>query len=467
MKTRQLIQRSEMPVSAEELLRWHGRPGALRRLIPPWEPVEVVERVVSEEKADPAPGSRSVLRVGVGPLRIRWVSEHRRLEESDASGFRDVQLEGPFARWEHVHRFEPAGPDRSILEDRLEYALPGGPLGRLLAGRLARRRLRRIFAYRHRALAGDLRSHALAGDRRFTVAVTGSSGLIGSALTAFLRSGGHRVVRLVRSEPGRGAEEVRWDPATGYVDTDALEGVDGVVHLAGESIEGLWTEAKKEAIRRSRVQGTHGLASSLAGMDHPPSVLVSVSGVDYYGDRGEETLTEESGSGETFLAGVCREWEAATDPVREAGVRVVRPRLGMVLTPAGGALARMLPAFQLGLGGPLGRGRQWMSWITLDDVLDVILRALADETLEGSMNAVAPEPVRNEEFARTLAAVLSRRAFLRVPEVVLRTVGGEMAEELLLGSARARPARLREAGHAFRHPTLVEALRHVLGRTGN
>lgn len=465
MKTRQLVERSEMPVSAEELLRWHGRPGALRRLIPPWEPVEVLERAVSEEAAGPVPGSRSVLRVGAGPLRFRWVSEHRSLGEDDGPGFRDVQLEGPFARWEHAHRVEPAGPDRSILEDRVEYALPGGVLGRLAAGGLARRRLRRIFAYRHRVLAGDLRSHARAGGRRFTVAVTGSSGLVGSALTAFLRSGGHRVVRLVRSEPEPAAEAARWDPTTGYVDTDALEGIDGVVHLAGASIEGYWTEAKKEAIRRSRVQGTHGLASSLAGMDRPPSVLVSVSGVDYYGDRGDETLTAESEPGDTFLAGVCREWEAATDPAREAGVRVVRPRLGMVLTPAGGALARMLPAFQLGLGGALGGGRQWISWIALDDVLDVILRALVDGELEGSLNAVAPEPVRNREFTGTLAAVLSRRAFLRVPEVALRTVGGQMAQELLLGSVRARPARLLEAGHAFRHPTLEEALRHVLGRT--
>lgn len=462
MKSQTYSLRTPTPGSAEALEAWHRRPGALERLTPPWEPIEVVSRTGGVE-----PGSRTSLEVGVGPITLRWVLEHRALEggNDDERGFVDAQAEGPFAAWRHAHRFRP-GAKGAVLEDRVEYALPFGAPGRLLAGRLVRRRMDRAFRYRHRVLAGDLSAHLRVEDgETLHVAVTGSTGMVGSQLVAFLRSGGHRVTRIVRRTPRPDRPEVEWDPATGYVDAEALEGVDAVVHLAGEPIEGLWTEGKRAAIRDSRVAGTRALARALASMDDPPRVLVSISGVNYYGDRGDEPLTEDSPPGEGFLADVCRSWEEATAPASGAGVRVVRLRLGMVLSPAGGALARLLPVYLLGLGGRLGPGSQWMSWIALDDVLDVVHHALHRSDLEGAVNAVAPGAVRNAEFSRTLARVLSRHAWLSVPGALLRGVGGQMAEEMLLASLRVKPGRLEEAGFSFRHPDLEQALRHVLGRT--
>lgn len=455
--------RSTMPGSVEDLDRWHRRPGALERLRPPWEPVEVVERTGNVE-----PGDRTVLSVGLGPFSLRWEAVHRALPDPEPGerGFVDEQLEGPFARWTHLHRFRPSG-DAAELVDNIRYAVPLGAPGRLLVGPFVRRRLGRAFRYRHRVLAGDLRTHLGAATRTsLHVAVTGSTGLVGEQLVAFLRSGGHRITRIVRRRARPDRPEAEWDPATGYVDGEALEGIDAVVHLAGEPVEGLWTASKKAAIRESRVRGTRALAGALASLEEPPRVLVSTSGVHYYGDRGEELLTEDSGPGEGFLSGVCRGWEEATAPAAEAGVRVVRLRLGMVLSPDGGALGRMLPVYLLGLGGPLGSGRQWLSWIALDDVLDVVHRALFDADLEGPVNAVAPGVARNAEFATTLARVVSRKAPFRLPATLLEWIGGQMAEELLLASTRVKPERLEARGFSFRYPDLESALRHVLGRAG-
>ena len=461
MTSETYTRRSRMPVSLEALDAWHRRPGALERLIPPWEPVEVVVGAGGVE-----PGARTVLEVGVGPLSLRWTVEHGALDDPDprARGFADHQVYGPFDRWTHEHRFRPSG-DVSEIEDAIRYRLPFGVPGRLLAGRLVRRRVDRAFRYRHRVLQGDLGAHLRAeGEARLHVAVTGSTGMVGEQLVAYLRSGGHAVTRLVRRAPRPGRPEVEWDPATGYVDAEALDGVDAVVHLAGEPIVGLWTAGKKAAIRESRVRGTRALARALASLDDPPRVMVSSSGVHYYGGRGEERLSEDSTPGRGFLSEVCRGWEEATTPASEAGIRVVRVRSGLVLWPAGGALARMLPVYLLGLGGPLGSGRQWMPWIALDDLLDLVHHAMFDADLEGPVNAVAPGVVRNAEFARTLARVVSRSAPLRVPAFLLGWGGGQMAEEVLLASMRVKPDRLEAKGFSFRHPDLESALRHVLGR---
>ena len=304
--------------------------------------------------------------------------------------------------------------------------------------------------------------------RAWTVAVTGASGLVGSALVTGLTSAGHRVVRVVR---GAGAASVagqrlaRWDPASGALEPSALAGADAVVHLAGESVAGgRWTEAKKRRIRSSRVDVTRRLAEALPRLERPPRLLVSASAVGYYGDRGSEILREDSAPGPGFLAEVCREWEAATDPAARAGIRVVRLRIGMVLSRRGGALGAMLTPFRLGAGGPVGSGVQWVSWIAIDDLVGAILHALATESLAGPVNAVAPEPVTNRELARTLGRVLRRPALLPLPAVAARLLFGQMADELLLASARVEPARLRATGFTFRHARLEDALRHELGR---
>jgi uncharacterized protein (TIGR01777 family) len=342
---------------------------------------------------------------------------------------------------------------------------------------MTRTALERTFFYRHGVTRGDLAAHQRSGLRKGrTVLVTGSSGLLGKALVSYLITGGHMVTRLVR--PGseasrlpsrrRGEERIVWDPYQGF-DEDGLREIDGfhsVVHLAGRNVgEGLrWSQEDKVQMRLSRSVGTLRLCEALAKLPRKPKVLVCASAVGYYGDRGGEEFDEKGAPGSNFLAQVCREWEAATQPAADAGIRVVKLRIGVVLSPEGGALGKMLPAFQAGAGGRAGDGRQWMSWLSLDDALDIILRSIADETLEGPVNAASPNPVPNAEFADTLARVLERPALLPLPAFAVRGVFGEMADATILASHRVRPAKLLERGHPFRHERLEDALRHVLGR---
>lgn len=296
------------------------------------------------------------------------------------------------------------------------------------------------------------------------VAITGATGLIGSALAPSLTAGGHQVTRVTRRpQPAPGT--VTWNPAAGELDPDDLRGVDAIVHLAGEPIaSGRWTKRRKQRIRDSRVQGTALLARTLAEMEDGPRVLVVSSGIDYYGDRDDEVLTEDSGPGEDFLAEVCVAWEAAADPAREAGVRVVHLRTGMVLSARGGALPKLLVPFRLGVGGRFGSGRQYWSWIAIDDMVALIDHALTSPGLSGPANAVAPAPVTNAEFTRILAAVLSRPAILPVPRFAPGLVLGELADTLLFASQRAFPERAEADGFVFAHANLEEALRHVLSR---
>jgi len=297
------------------------------------------------------------------------------------------------------------------------------------------------------------------------VAVTGASGLIGSALVRFLTSGGHEVRRLVRRGP-RGADEIRWDPGRGEIDADALEGVDAVVHLSGENLaSGRWTEARKARIRGSRIDSTRTLARALASLKHRPKVLVSASAVGYYGDCGEEWVTESSPAGDDFLARVSADWETAASPAAEAGIRLVHPRTGVVLSPVGGALGKLLLPFRLGLGGIVGPGTQYMSWVAIDDVVTALHHVLVEERVIGPFNLVAPAPVTNREFTKALGQVLRRPTLVPVPAFALKLVLGEMAEATLLASTRARPDRLVSSGYRFRYPGLEGALRHVIAGT--
>jgi len=325
--------------------------------------------------------------------------------------------------------------------------------------------LTQAFRYRHSQLAADLAAHRVMAeltDRPFTVAVTGSSGLIGTALCAFLSTGGHRVIRLVRRPPRYGGER-EWQPHR--PDPGALEGADAVVHLAGASIAGRFTDRHKQEIRDSRVGPTSMLARTMASMSDPPGVLVTASAIGFYGaDRGEEELSEEGTRGTGFLAELVADWEAACRPARDAGVRVVYVRTGIVQSAQGGSLKLLRPLFAAGLGGPVGGGAQWVSWIGIDDLVDVFGRALVDDGLVGPVNAVAPHPVRNREYATTLAHVLRRPSFVPVPAFGPRVLfGAEGASELVQASQRVVPDRLSAAGHVFRHPGLEACLRHQLG----
>ncbi len=295
------------------------------------------------------------------------------------------------------------------------------------------------------------------------VVVSGASGLVGGALVPSLRNRGAEVIRLVRRAP-RAEDEVRWDPSAGTIDVEGLRGVTGAVHLAGDNVaSGRWTDAKKASIRNSRVRGTELLAGALAGLSPKPRVMVSASATGYYGTRGSETLDERSSQGEGFLASVCGEWEAATEVARAAGIRVVNARIGVVLSADGGALAKMKTPFLLGVGGRIGDGSQFMSWITLDDLVSALIFALERDDLSGPVNLVSPTPVTNADFTDALGRVLKRPTVLPVPKFALRLgLGSQMANEMLIGGARVVPAVLHEHGFVWEHASLEPALRSVL-----
>ena len=441
-----------------EVFEWHARPGAITRLLPPWQPVRV-----GQESGSLRDG-RAVLLL---PGGVRWVAAHRPDGYDPPHQFADELVSAGLSRvlsWRHTHMFsaegEAEGENETRVSDDVQTPVP-------------ERALRQMFAYRHRELAADLAAHRWARLHRsdpMTVAITGASGLVGTALTALLTTGGHRVIRLVR-HPAQGADERHWRPDQPA--PDLLAGVDAVVHLAGAGIAGRFTPAHKRAVRDSRIGPTRRLAElaaasggSASGTSARPQTFISASAIGYYGaNRGDEILSEDSSPGDDFLASVVAEWEAATAPAAEAGLRAVQVRTGIVQSPRGGTLKLLRPLFEAGLGGRVGSGRQWLSWIGIDDLTDVYLRALVDPALSGPVNAVAPDPARNADYTRTLGRVLRRPTLIPVPGLGPRLLlGEEGARELAEASQRVRPGALLAAGHSFRYPQLEPALRHLLGR---
>ncbi|MGO9730941.1 TIGR01777 family oxidoreductase [Mycobacterium sp.] len=446
-----LVYSSVIDAPIYEVFDWHTRPGAFTRLAPPWQPV----RVIAE--ADSLKSGRAELGL---PGGLRWVADHQPDSYDPPRRFVDtIGTDGLASlpvrlavRWRHTHDFDELSGERTRLTDRVATPVPAAAL-------------RAMFGYRHRQLADDIAVHRRAaahGLAPLTVAVTGSSGLVGSQLTAFLSTGGHRVIRLVRHAATK-PDERQWNPDD--PDPGLLAGVDAVIHLAGASIAGRFTDEHRAAIRDSRIGPTRRLAELIAQSADGPRVLISASAVGFYGyDRGDETLTEDSERGDGFLADVVAEWEDATVPAQEAGARVVRVRTGIVQSPAGGTLRLLRPLFAAGLGGRVGNGRQWLSWIGIDDLVDVYHRGLWDTDLSGPVNAVAADPVRNVDYTRTLAHVLRRPALLPVPPFGPRLLLGEQgARELAFASQRVLPARLQQADHRFRRPDLEQTLRHLLG----
>lgn len=298
------------------------------------------------------------------------------------------------------------------------------------------------------------------------IAISGASGLIGSELISFLSRDKHEVLRLVRKRQ-TGPGEICWDPLNGQLDKNALEGVDAVVHLAGENIaSGRWTSAKKRRIRESRIWGTLLLAQSLSHLFEPPKVLVSVSAIGFYGNRGEEAINEDSSPGTGFLPDLCREWEDATATAAMRGIRIVIPRIGMVLSASGGALPLMLRVFRMGLGGRIGSGAQYMSWVAIEDLVGIIHHAITCESLQGPVNAVSPNPVTNQAFTKVLARILARPSIFPLPAFAARIALGEMADEALLAGAKVNPAKLIKSKYKFQFPDLENALRHILKKPG-
>lgn len=448
---------SEIACSAEALFAWHARPGALTRLTPPFEEVRNASEVTAL-----IDGAKATLEMAAGPVWTKWTAHTEQVRQG--RGFVDVQERGPFASWRHEHIFEPAG-DHCTLTDRIHYELPVGALGRAFGGGIIKRRLERGFAFRHATTKLDFELYAsLEGSARpLVVGVTGASGLIGKELATLLSVSGHDVRPFVRGER-TGARAVRWDPATGELDASAAEGIDVVVHLAGEPIaEGRLDDAHRQRVRESRVDVTHKLVAALGRLERKPRAFIASSAVGYYGDRGDELLDEDAPRGAGFLAELCEAWEAAARTAEGHGMRWASLRTGIVLSPAGGALAKMLPPFSAGAGAVLGDGTQWAPYLSIDDVGAIYLRAIVDERVRGPVNSVGPA-LTNREFTSTLAGVLHRPAIARVPKFAARALFGALADEALLVSQRAVPKRLEAWGHRFRHATTVDALRHVLGR---
>ncbi|CAG1001908.1 Epimerase family protein [Phycisphaerales bacterium] len=451
-----------MPVPARELFAWHERPGAFERLAPPWMTVDVLNRSggIRED-------GRLMFLVRRGLLRSMWDLRH--VEYVPGERFTDRMEQGPFRAWTHVHEVRAGGEAESVLRDSVDFAAPAGIAGRLASRRFLPRELERLFAFRHARLRADLSRHAefdrARGSREpLRIAMSGSRGFIGSALHGFLASGGHHLVRLVRQKPGAG--EVLWQPGGergGQIDREGLEGVDTLIHLAGESpMRGRWTAAKRLAVRDSRVEGTRLIANAVANLAMRPRVLIVASGIGVYGDRGEEELSEEASIGSGFFAELTRDWEAAAEPARQAGVRVVHLRMGAVLSARGGALKAVRTPFSLGLGVIPGLGTQWWAWVAMEDVIGVVLHAIAKEDVRGSINLVTPGAVRAGEFCRTLAKVLDRPLLGRAPAWAVRPLGGERTDAALF-STRAVPERLRLTGYRFAQPALEGALRWELG----
>lgn len=448
----------EVGVAVGDLWRWHLRPGAFARLAPPWQRMEL-------PAATPplASGLELEFKLRAGPLRIPWRAAIREL--SPEAFFEDVQLRGPFRRWRHRHGFAALGQRRSRLTDQLEYSLPVGlerwPFVGGLAARQAGSQLERLFAFRHARMKADLERWCdRLPERPGTVLISGGNGLIGQRLRALLLTLGYAVRVLTRRPRCEG--EFGWDIGGGWLDPAALEGVDAIIHLAGENIAGgRWTPARKQRILSSRVEGTRVLVAAIQAARERPQVLLSASGINYYGSDGQ-IHDEQSPCGSGFLSTVCAAWEAEAMKAEQLGLRVVCMRTGVVLDPLGGALGKMLPAFRAGLGGRIGHGRQPFPWISMDDLLDLYVEALSDVRWRGPVNAVAPEILSNAHFARTLAAVLRRPCALPLPEPLVALLFGEMGREALLAGVGAAPAAALQKGYRFRHASLEACLRFML-----
>ena len=448
---------SSFPCTPYELYTWHSREGALERLIPPWENTSVIA-----SQGGIAPGGTTTLKLHAGPVPYLWHARH--VEDIPGVMFKDIQHKGPFARWEHSHLFHTA-PQGCTLEDRITYRLPVQSALPAFSERVVESMLERIFTYRHATLRADIELHKKCSRKPMRILITGASGVLGRAICPLLTTGGHEVWRLVRRQPDPDKNEIYWNPEKGILDAQALPTLDGVIHLAGDNIgEGRWSDAKKKRVITSREQGTGLIAKTIAALDHKPKVLLSASAVGFYGDCQDCCMREEDQSGIDFISDVCSRWERSAAPAEQAGIRTVFMRIGVVLSPKGGALQRLLTTAPVGFFKSFGSGEQYISWISIDDMISAMLHALHCDTLSGPVNIAAPEPVTNATLMRSLATVMSRPLLPGIPALMLKKIYGQMASEVLLGGCRVATDKLQQSGFTFRHPSLDTALKTVLGK---
>ena len=403
-----------------------------------------------------------VLRLHTGPLAYHWHARH--IENTPGMQFRDILEQGPFSRWTHTHRFTDT-PGGALLEDLIEYALPGQAILPAWSSTPVQQTLDRVFRYRHATLREDILLHQRCSANPLRILISGASGILGSALLPLLTTGGHEVWTLVRRRPDRSKKEIAWNPEKNELNLAGLPAFDGVIHLAGDNIgEGRWTENKKKRVIDSRVQGTRLLARTLANLPVRPKVLLSASAVGFYGNCLDCCMREEDSPGADFISDVCSLWEHSAQAAQDAGIRTVFMRIGVVLSPKGGALQRLLATSALGFFSRFGSGDQYISWIGINDMVGAVLHALTCDSLEGPVNIAAPQAATNRELMRSLADVLQRPLLPPLPASLLKTLYGQMASEVLLAGCRVTTDKLQQSGYSFRQDNLETALRHMLGK---
>ena len=462
-KTRNVfIKSTKIPATNKEAFDYHAREGALERLVPPWS----ILTVISHE-GDIRVGAMSTFKVSFGLIGLKWTAVHFGYLQDRQ--FQDKMVKGPFQSWIHTHSFIPDEIGHCIMEDKIAYSPPFGKLGPILLNNTIQNNLNQLFHYRHRILSNDSNLWKIAErSKGQKILITGSHGLIGSSLIPLLTAAGeHKIRRLARPSSNRNntnSHSMVWNPNDGKVNVKDLEGFDVVIHLAGENIFGRWTDSKKQRILESRIKSTKLLCDSLIKLANPPSTLICASATGFYGNQGNEVLTEESKPGFGFLSDVCRKWEESTETARDAGIRVVNTRFGVVLTPKGGMLQKLLALSRFGLGLRLGDENQHISWVSIEDVIGSIFYSIINSSIRGPVNVVSPNPVTNLEFSKTLARIVKSKIMLPISQKLARMMLGELADAMIASSTLVVPNKLSLAGYRFVNPDLEDTLRLLLGR---
>ena len=456
----------KLDVPVEKLFSWHENLGAYERLTPPFDPVTIRERSGGID------GGKVHIKLPFVPLI--WVAKHHSYKKNIQ--FMEDQSSGPFVgplpfwngAWRHKHLFKKIDDKSSVLTDEIYYDFPMDPFGSIFGSRYTKRRLEQMFAYRRNITENDLEAQSKYTGNSLDIVITGGSGLIGTELTPYLTTAGHKVKKMVRKRPRK--DELCWN--IDYRQISNLEGKDAIIHLAGENIGSLvrWSSRKRKEILDSRVKGTELLAKKIASLNNPPKVLVCASAMGYYGSYDDSVLTEQSRNGNDFFSKVVKKWEAAAQPAIDAGIRVVFLRFGIVMSPKGGALQRILLPSRFGSNPSIGGGKQWWSWLTIDDAIGSIYHAIITEKLEGAVNVASPLPVQQKEFASIIGNIMwgsnlgKITNLIPLPAFAVRGIMGEMGDVLLLSSNRIDSTKLIESGYKFRFEKLEDGLRHLLGK---
>ncbi len=440
--------KTSVVVPCDFAFAWILRPGALKRLVPPW-----VKTDFLFDPPIPCNQTQVGLKIYLGPFFFKWILEHENFKLNQE--FSDKQIKGPFKRYLHIHRFTPIDSQSCILSDEIEFNSAS-----FLESFIAKRFVQ-LLKWRQKMMKEDLELTYKYSSAPLKILVSGANGFMGSQLTAFLRLAGHSVMRLVRHKQEISSDTVYWDPVEGQFSKQDFEGFDAVFHLAGAPIAHRWTKKYRKKLFTSRCCDTWLLSQVLSRLYSPPKTVISASAIGFYGDC-KEKVTELSSAGEGFLPSLCQQWEMALEAIKQRGSRVVCARFGVVLGAKGGMLAQILPLYRLGLGGRIGSGNQYLSWIAIDDAISALYHLLMTESLNKAVNIVAPYPVKQKEFSSILAVKLRRPHFFHLPSKLVSLTLGDMGKEMLLASAQVYPQKLLESGYSFRYLHLQEALNWII-----